>query len=66
VSGEKGKIFRPGKVHPRSTNAQSKFGTARRKFVDANADFLECCITAASPELPGWRLNVAKTLVERL
>ncbi|KAI8513783.1 hypothetical protein Bbelb_081070 [Branchiostoma belcheri] len=35
ASGEEGAIFRPGKVHPRSTNAQSKFGIARRKFVDA-------------------------------
>ncbi|KAI8519732.1 hypothetical protein Bbelb_029890 [Branchiostoma belcheri] len=30
ASGEEGEIFRSGKVHPRSTNAQSKFGIARR------------------------------------
>jgi hypothetical protein len=34
-SGEKLAIFRSGKIHHRSNNAESKFGTARREFMDA-------------------------------
>ena len=35
ASGEEGAIFRLDKVHYRSYNAHSKFGTARLQFVDA-------------------------------
>ncbi|KAH3867267.1 hypothetical protein DPMN_030393 [Dreissena polymorpha] len=35
--GEERAIFRSDKVHHRSTNAKSKFGTARRKFVDVRS-----------------------------
>jgi len=35
ANGEKGSIFRSGKVHRRYNNAKSTFVTARRKFADA-------------------------------
>jgi len=34
ASGEKGAIVRSGKVQSRYNDAKSKFGSARRKFVD--------------------------------
>ena len=71
ASGEEGAIFHSGKVHHRSCNAQSKFGTARRKFVWRFGPLgqrrnLERWTTATSPAVPGWWLNVAQSLMKRL
>ena len=58
-----GVIFRPGNVHPRSTNAHSKFGTARRKFVDAWVRYANAEILNAGPPLPF--ASVAQAAVKR-
>ena len=48
ASGEKGSIFRSGKVHRRYNNAKSKCGTARLTFVDA---------WSARPTQKSWTLD---------